>query len=130
MKRLSLMLLAMALAGCQDSSIGIVSGTVTVDGSQAGDGSIVFAPLDGKHGPAGGPIVDGTYSVTVPVGPSKVEIRLPVVVGQIRIYGTKDSPIQDDMRDSLPPKYNDETELTYDVPAGKSEKNFDLSIKK
>ena len=128
MNRWNFLLLALLLAtGCGIENVGIVSGTVNVDGSPALDGSIVFVPTDGKHAPAGGPITDGVFKVTAPTGPSKVEIRVPKIVGKIRIYNTKDSPIQDDMRESLPPRYNDETELTYDIPSGESEKNFEVS---
>ena len=57
---------------------------------------------------------------------SQNQIRVPKVVGQTRIYNTKDSPIQDVMQESLPPQYNDRTQLTYEVPSGKSTKDFDL----
>ena len=132
MKRLSLALyslLAMLTLGCSDANLGIISGTVTVDGQPAKTGWIGFTPLDGKQGPQGGEILDGAYTATVPTGPSRVEIRVPKIVGQTKIYNTKDSPIQDVMQESLPPKYNERSELTYDVPSGKSEKNFDLSTK-
>lgn len=118
--------LALSAAGCSDPTVGIVSGTVTVDGNPA-DGAISFMPVDGKKAPTGGKIVAGAFTVTAPVGNAKIEVRVPKIVGQTRIYNTKDSPIQDVMEESLPKQFNDETELTYDVPAGKSEKNFDLS---
>lgn len=119
-----------SLAGCTDSNVGFVSGTITVDGEPAKTGSISFAAEDGKTAPAGGMIEDGGYEVKLPVGVSRVEIRVPRVIGQTKIYNTEDSPIQDIMEESLPAKYNDETELSYDVPSGKSEKNFDLTSKK
>lgn len=116
--------------GCTDPTVGIINGTVLVDGEAPETGSIVFAPTDGKHGPSGGTITDGAYEVTVPVGTSKIEVRVPVVVGQTRIYNTKDSPIQDVMEESLPAKYNDNSELTLEVTPGKSTHDFDLESKK
>ena len=126
MIRLLAISLALFCLGCTDPTIGIVSGTITVDGEPA-DGAISFVPTDGKKGPTGGKVTAGQYEVTVPVGEAKVEIRMPKIVGQTRIYNTKDSPVQDVMEESLPKKFNDETELVYDVPAGASSKNFDLS---
>ena len=115
--------------GCADPNKGIVSGTIMVDGEVAGNGSIAFAAADGMTGPVGAKIVDGKYEVELPVGSAKVEIRIPVVVGQKKLYDTADSVVSDVMEESLPPRYNDKTELTYDVPSGESTKDFDLSRK-
>lgn len=120
--------LAMA-AGCSDPNIGIVSGSVMIDGEPAETGSITFAAEDGLTGPIGTMIADGKYSVELPIGMAKVEIRVPVVVGQKKLYNTPDSPVSDVMEESLPPRYNDETELTYDVVPGESVKDFELSRK-
>ena len=128
MKWFVLLFTALAV-GCSDSTIGIVSGTVTIDGEPAETGAVTFVPVDGKTGPAGTKIVDGAFEATLPVGPAKVQIRVPKIVGQTKIYNTPDSPIQDVMAESLPAKYNDETELIYDVPPGKSQHDFDLSTK-
>ena len=123
-------LVVLSLVGCTDSSVGVVSGTIMIDGEPASTGSISFAPTDGKTAPAGGLIEEGRFEVTLPVGTSRIEIRVPRIIGKTKIYNTDDSPIQDIMEESLPAKYNDETELTYDVPPGKSEKNFELTEKK
>lgn len=124
------LVLALLSVGCTDNNVGIVSGTVMIDGEPASTGSISFAPTDGKTAPAGGMIEEGRFEVTLPVGTSRIEIRVPRIIGKTKIYNTEDSPIQDIMEESLPAEYNDETELTYDVPPGKSEKNFDLTAKK
>ena len=86
------------------------------------------AAIDGKTGPSGGPIVDGQYTATVPVGVSKVAIRVAKVVGTQKLYDTPDSIVQEITEEMLPPKYNDESELTYDVPPGKSTKDYDIEI--
>ena len=121
---------AFCLTGCTDSTVGIINGTITVDGVPASTGSISFAPVDGKTAPAGAMIENGEYTATVPVGTSKVEVRVPVAVGETKIYDTDDSPIQEILVESLPAKYNDETELTYEVVPGRSEKNFDFAGRK
>ena len=126
----SFVLLVVCTTGCTDPTIGVVRGTVTIDGELAKTGSISFFPVDGNGQTAGAAIVDGAYEATVSVGICRVEIRVPKKVGEIKIYDTPDSPIQDDMRESLPPKYNDESELQYEVQPGKSEKDFELSTKK
>ena len=116
--------------GCSDPNIGIVSGMVLVDDAPA-NGSISFVPTNGKTAPQGGEIVDGAYEVTLPIGDAKVEIRVSKVVGEKKIYEQDpNSPVQDVLAEALPARYNDETELTYDVPSGKSTKDFDLSTKK
>ena len=115
--------------GCAEPTTGIVSGTVTVDGDLPTTGYIGFTATDGLTGPVGTEIVDGAYSLEVPLGETKVDIRIPKVVGQKRLYDTPDSPIQDLTAESLPPRYNDETELVYTVEAGEATKDFDVSTK-
>ncbi len=130
MKRMIAFLILATAIGCADPTKGIVSGIVLIDDELAETGSIVFSATDGKTGPVGTKITDGQYTVTLPVGSSKVEIRVPVVVGQKKLYDTPDSPVSDLMEESLPPWYNDETELTYEIPSGTSVKDFELSRKK
>jgi len=126
----SMLIACLAMAtGCSDPNIGIVSGSIMVDGEPAETGSITFAAEDGLTGPIGTKITDGQYSVELPIGMAKVEIRVPVVVGQKKLYNTPDSPVSDIMEESLPPRYNDETELTYDVVPGASVMDFELSRK-
>jgi hypothetical protein len=106
--------------------MGEVTGTVTVDGEPAQTGSIAFFPTDGKSSTAGAAIESGRYTAQVPLGASKVEIRVSKIVGHQRLYDTPDSPTQPVMEEVLPAKYNDQTEITIDVIAGMNEKNFDL----
>ena len=60
---------------------------------------------------------------------SKVAIRVPKVVGERKLYDTPDSPVQPLMEESLPPEFNDRTELTLDVKPGVNERDFDLKAK-
>lgn len=112
--------------GKGDSKRGEVKGSVLVNGKAAETGAISFSPVDGMSPTSGGKIVAGEYSVQVPFGMSKVSIRVPVVVGQRKLYDTPDSPVQPLMKESLPPEYNDRTKLTLDVKPGVNERVFDL----
>lgn len=116
--------------GKGESNRAEVKGSVIVDGSPAATGAISFMPVDGKSPTSGGKIVAGNYSVEVPFGTSKVAIRVPKVVGQRKLYDTPDSPVQPLMEETLPPEFNDRTELTLDVKPGVNERVFDLKAKK
>jgi hypothetical protein len=118
------------LAGCSaESPTAEVSGTVTVDGVLVEKGSIGFIPVDGKTQTAGDKIENGKYTAKVPVGAMKVQIRVPKVTGKKKVYETGDM-YRDTFSESLPKKYNDQTELRFDVKAGqKNEKDWELTTK-
>lgn len=124
-----LLLVALLIAGCGKSNFGVVNGTVAVDGTPAKSGSIAFFPVDRKSSTAGSEIVDGRYMAKVALGTAKVEIRVPKVVGQKKLYATPDSPVKQVLAESLPRKYNDETELKLDVKPGKNVQDFELETK-
>jgi hypothetical protein len=128
-KPTTVLVFAILVAGCAESTIGVVTGTITVDGAPAKSGSIAYFPIDRKSATAGAEIVDGRYTADVPLGASKVEIRVPKVVGQKKLYDTPDSPIKQILAESLPPKYNDQTELTLDVQPGENWQDYKLSTK-
>ena len=128
---LALPLGMLLLTGCNsgDDNMGTIVGKVTVDGQAAQKGSITFTPVDGLSPTAGGKIEGGDYEVDVPVGVSKVVIRVPVKVGERKKYNTPDSPTTPQFEESLPAKYNDQTELQVEITPGSKEYNFDLSSK-
>jgi hypothetical protein len=119
------------LPGCEDGlRTAEVTGTVKVDGQIPPAGSsITFIPTDGKSQTAGAVLQEGRYSVRVPVGKSKVEIRVPRPVARpgpkVQGPGSEGGLIEE----SLPAKYNDQTELAFEVKPGKNEKDWDLPIK-
>lgn len=122
-----LVALALAVPGCsKDETKGQVVGTVIVDGKPAEKGAIAFIPIDGMSATSGGMIEDGEYSASVPFGKAKVQIRVPKKVGQRRLYDTADSPVQPIMKEALPEKYNENTELQIDVQPGVNRQNFSL----
>jgi hypothetical protein len=116
--------------GCGDGAkLGDVTGTVTIDGAPVEKGSISFFPVDGQGPATGGEIMAGKYESQAPLGNCKVEIRVPKVVGQKKLYDTADSPVQNILEEVLPPKYNETTELRLEVNAGKNDKNWELTTK-
>jgi hypothetical protein len=122
--------MAVVAGGCAKPTTGTVTGTISVDGAPAKSGSIAFIPVNRKSSTAGAEIVDGLYTANVPLGTAKVEIRVPKVVGKKKLYDTPNSPIQPLLAESLPQKYNDATELTFDVQPGKNPHDYDLKTTK
>jgi hypothetical protein len=118
------------IAGCDDSKFADVSGTVRLDGEPIFEGSITFLPVDGQSQTAGGTIKDGKYSVSVPVGQMKVSISYPKVSGSKKLYDTPDSPIGYLYKESVPARYNEQTELVLEVKPGKNTKDWELTSKK
>jgi hypothetical protein len=122
-------LVLLALAGC-GPRMGQVSGSVTVDGQPpAEEGAITFTPADGKTSVEGGKIINGHYSVRVPPGPKKVSISFSKVVGKKKLYDAPNSPEMPVTKELLPDRYNEKTELQFDVKAGANEKDWPLSTK-
>ncbi len=123
----AVLIAALLVAGCGKSNVGTVSGTVTVDGEPAKTGSIVFYPQNKKARTAGAVIDNGRYTTEVALGTAKVEIRVPRVVGQTKLYDAAKSPVKPILAEALPPKYNDQTELTIDVQPGTNQHDFPLT---
>jgi hypothetical protein len=120
----------LAIAGCGESTItSEVKGTVSVDGVPVTNGAINFLPADGMTKTTGGKIKDGKYLVQVPIGEMKVAIYAPVFSHKQKLYDTPDSRERDVFIESLPEKYNRETELQLDVKPGGMEKDFELTTK-
>lgn len=119
-----------ACGGSSSSDGERVHGIVTVDGAPAEHGAISFKSLGKKSSVSGGVIRQGKYEAIVPLGKSKVEIRVPIVIGQEKMYDIPDSPVMDVTRESLPAKYHVKTELEIDVVAGVNNKDWELEGKK
>ncbi len=121
--------MCLLLAGCQESTTALVTGSVTVDGEPAKTGAISFFPVDSKGTPVGASIKDGSYSALVPFGEKKVEVRVSKVVGKQRLYDTADSPVKEVMTEALPPKYNSSSELRLTVEPGEIQQDYHLETK-
>ena len=125
---------AAVIVGCnRGPDMGELSGTVQVDGqTPAAGSSITFIPMDGKSPTAGAVIESGRYSAQVPVGAAKVEIRVPRprAGGVGNIAGPGAGPGGGGLiEESLPAKYNDQSELKLDVTRGKFVRDWELSTK-
>ena len=123
----AVLLAVILIAGCSKSNLGVVTGTISVDGTPAKSGSIAFFPTNRKSSTAGSEIVDGRYTAKVALGAAKVEIRVPKVVGKKKLYDKPDSPMKEVLSESLPRKYNDETELKLDIHAGENVQDYELA---
>jgi hypothetical protein len=119
----------MVLTGCGDSTAGRVSGKVTVDGQLAEQGTISFYPEDGKTRTAGGLIKNGLYSVEVPVGTMLVRINVPKIVGKRKLYNAPNSPERPISVETLPPRYNADTQLRFEVTSRNLTKDWELTTK-
>ncbi|MDB5391984.1 MAG: hypothetical protein JWM11_7630 [Planctomycetaceae bacterium] len=122
------LIIAVSLTGCGGSkgpAEGTISGKVTLDGKPLEKGAISFQPTDGLGKSAGGKIVNGYYSTTATLGPKKVQIQAPKVVGTFKAYDTPDSPVLDKIEELIPAKYNAQSELKIDVKTGSTTANFD-----
>ena len=91
--------------------------------------SITFIPTDGKSPTAGSPVENGKYTARVPVGTAKVEIRVPRTVGKPKAAKAGPGAEGDLVEESLPAKYNDNTELRMEVKSGQNNKDWDLKSK-
>lgn len=125
----AVVLIATCQAGCGSGApegYARVSGRVFVDGSPAATGGIAFSPIDRMSPTSGGRIVDGEYSVVAPIGEAAIAVRVPKVVGEQKLYDSPDAPVQAIKTEALPAKYNDATELKFDVKPGDNTCDFDL----
>jgi hypothetical protein len=136
--RLFLLLVALAASGCGNPSYRLapVSGQVRLNGKPLPKAWVHFAPKASKENIAPGPTshgqtdTDGRFTLGVdPQHPG-------AVVGINRVFistleeGTGDVPDAGGMktfRDRVPSRYNQETQLVYEVPAkGTREADFEL----
>jgi hypothetical protein len=126
--RWAVLLLALpGLVGCgNDWNTATVSGNVSVDGKPVEDGAINFVPVDGEGWTAGGIIKHGRYSVRVPMMSLKVAITASKVVGKKPIYDAPNSPEMPITVQTVPARFNEQTELRLEVQ-GNLVKDFDLS---
>ena len=110
--------------------MGQLSGTVNLDGKPVESGAITLFPVDGTGPTTGGEIKNGQYQVEAPLGMMKVSLTAPKVVGQKKIYDTPESPVMSITVEALPPRYNQQSELTVEIKSGVNKQDFDLQSAK
>jgi hypothetical protein len=111
------------LSGC-GPTMGTVSGSVTVDGQPVTSGVISFVPADGKGTPVTVDITSGNYTAQAAAGSKRVQISAPTVTGRRKEYEGPDAPLVDITEEIVPPKYNSDTELTFEVKPGANQKDW------
>jgi hypothetical protein len=135
--RRALVLIPFLFAGCGGDPFKTapVSGRITVNGKPLAKASVTFAPVavgnNIEPGPssAGKTDADGRYTLTLigKNGSGAVVGRHKVMVAMLDESDTS-SDLPDKTR-QLPPQYNGQTTLRFDVPADGSDKaDFDLKI--
>ena len=117
--------IVVAPSGCGPAT-GTVSGSVTVDGKPAASGVISFIPADGAGAPVTVDIQGGEYTAQAVAGSKRVQISVPVVIGQRKEYNGPTAPLVDITEESVPPKYNSETELVFDLKRGANSKDWTI----
>lgn len=126
-----LLLTAVGLAGCGNSKIGYVEGTVNLDGKPLEGAVVTFIPEKGR--PAYGRTnADGWYELQYTreekgtlIGKNKVTISTE----RVGDPDSDDPELQKSVPELVPAKYNRKTELTADVESGSNTFDFELSSK-
>ena len=107
-----------------------IHGSVTLDGQAVEKGNIRFIPTDGKGARAEVFIKDGTYTASLPPGNYKVEIYSPQSKGIMTNRPPGPGAKAKLEVETIPAKYNAESQLTVDVKPDVDEvPPFDLKSK-
>lgn len=130
-------LIACGCAGPEGPVTVTVTGSVSLDGKPVPSGQIIFYDVAGAEKAYAGVITDGEFSFPSTAGQKKVSISSPQeVAGSSTIVGgTPGDPVSAEnpapqILESIPAKYNDQTELTADVTTtGDNTFPFELTSK-
>ncbi|MEM7475208.1 MAG: hypothetical protein AAF483_09470 [Planctomycetota bacterium] len=150
MKAASFVLLAalVCLVGC-GAPTSTVTGTVNVDGTATGGLIVAFTPIGGGTGSAATTDASGKYTVKASPGKYNVSITTEKTVDDTADPVDEDNAPYDensgsgsesyedaargedyagagDFKETIPAKYNTQTELTATLAAGESTQDFDL----
>jgi hypothetical protein len=120
------LLLSMALlTGCGEGGPKTypVAGTVTFESKPIAEGDILFVPEDSTQAPDGARIENGKYEARVKPGKHRVQIKAMREGAGEAEKGAMGELIKP-KEQYLPPKFNEATELTVEVPGGK----YDFSL--
>lgn len=129
----AVVLLAVGVVGCGGGGRASVSGTVTLDGKPAEGATVTFTPQSKDGGGVGASYgkvdASGRYTLQTVVGDHR-----GAAVGRhkVTISLSKANPQNPEgaAKEQIPAKYNDRSELTFEVPSGGTDKaDFDLKSK-
>jgi hypothetical protein len=121
------------VSGCgNDNAPAKVTGTITMDGKPIVGAEVTFTPDDGTRMSQGNTDDQGRYelrfsaqAVGAAVGTHRVSIR--AASADDFVPPSRDSNDPPQPRETIPKKYNSETELTATLKSGKQVVNFDLT---
>jgi hypothetical protein len=113
------------VCGC-GSRRATVSGEVTVNGQPLEHGVIEYVPADGNGPPGRDAIRNGRYEVRTAPGNKWVRISAPVVLGKRSEWNGPNAPLVEVLGESLPARYQVQTELTFEVQPGSNTKDWKL----
>lgn len=133
-------MLVLAICGCggpEGPATVTVTGSVSLDGKPVTSGQIIFHDVAGVEKAYAGVIEDGEFSFPSTTGQKKVSITSPqeVAGSSIIVGGTPGDPVSAEnpapqILESIPAKYNDQTELTANVTTtGDNTFPFELTSK-
>lgn len=130
-----------ACIGCGEQ-LATVEGTVTFDGEPVESGSITFEPADGDGPTDGGKIENGQYKLAGEAGVEPGEKVVRIVASRktgrqvdagMGMPGAKgeggpssSANMVDEYESYIPAKYNEKSELTREIVAGKNTHDFEL----
>jgi hypothetical protein len=115
-----------------------VSGRVTLDGQPLAEARVEFQPIGSKENPNPGvgsygvTDADGRYSLMLfssPPRPGAVVANHRVAIRAKANQGDRSDDRRASAGDAVPAKYNDKTELTFEVKPGPNQADFGLTSK-
>jgi hypothetical protein len=119
------------LAGCggtEHPDVADVRGTVTLDGQPLANASIMFQPTTAGRPSLGTTDDQGNYTLLYLDGVEGAMLGTHKVVIRTEVPGEDGEPPV--VREKLPPKYHNRSELTAEVAQGKNTIDFPLSSTK
>lgn len=131
MNVISLVVLAIAVAGCGGGSKGPalykVTGSISFDGTPIEEGRIQFQKTEGDGRAYGGEIKNGAYSLQCEAGKMKVSVTASRIIPGKFDTSNPDDPPQPVGEMYIPKKYNEKTELTAEVKPSANDIPFALT---
>jgi hypothetical protein len=127
--------ITLCACGCGASDTQVVEGIVTLDGQPLEQGQIEFTPMSGSTGPiAGAAIENGHYKVPAVAqglqtgGVYRVAITSMVGSGQFIFHPEAPGGKMESLKNIVPDRYNEESELQIEVSARAAENVHDFTL--
>jgi hypothetical protein len=119
---LGILFTAVGFVGCGSDNLSKVTGKVTLDGQPAADLQVKFEPVsEGGPEAIGKTQADGTYELFSP------GTKAGAAPGEYLVRITPPETGNPDTQTTLPPKYNDQTELKATVAPGTNKFDFEVT---